>query len=356
MKQITLGTRVVTRNGPPYIIAEIGHNHGGSIETAEMLVRKAALCEVDGVKLQKRDNANLYTQERANRPHPDRKHGFGETYLAHREFLEFGAAEYNRLKRLAKELGVDFFATAFDEASVDFLEEVGVGIYKVASGDVTNVQLLDYIARLGKPMIVSTGACTVDEIRLAYDTVLRHHDQLVLLHCVAKYPTKMQDVNLMRIKKLEQEFPDALIGYSGHDHGTLAPVIASTLGAVVFEKHFTHDHGAKGTDHGFSLDIPEMYKQVQELRDVPVALGNPDVELQTFEWDARRSMGKSLYLAHAQKAGHVLKAEDIVRKSPGGGLPPYKLDEIIGRQLAVDLEEEALLSIDQLVPASVATR
>ncbi len=354
MKQITIGNTVITEEGPAYFIAEIGHNHQGNLEKAEEMIVVAAKCGVQAVKLQKRDNRSLYTKAFYDRPY-DNENSYGATYGEHREFLEFGAGQYAHLKRLANQHGVEFLATAFDQPSADFLEDIGVNVYKIASGDLTNTPLLAYIAKLGKPMIVSTGASTLREVRRAHDTVRQYNDQLVFLHCVARYPAEYADLNLRRISLLQREFPDVLVGYSDHHPGIEPVGFARMLGAVVFEKHFTLNRGWKGTDHGFSLEPTGLQKQIELLQHIPIALGREDVEMQSFESDPRRKMGKSLYTARPLKAGHILTMADIVLKTPADGLPPYCLEEIIGQTLVTDLNEETLIRPESLVKVSVPT-
>lgn len=347
MKEITVGKSRVSQAGPCYIIAEVGHNHQGSLDTALQMIKVAAAMGANAVKFQKRDNKRLYTKAMYEKPY-ENENSFGATYGQHRERLEFGMEEYRVLKRCAEEHGVEFLVTAFDEASVDFLEELGVSAYKTASADVTNTPLLTYIARLGKPLFVSTGAATLDEVRLAYRAITKYHDDVCLLHCTSGYPTEYEHLNLRVIVTLKQEFPHAIIGYSGHDTGILAPSVAYMLGATVVEKHFTLNRAWKGTDHGFSLEPTGLFKVVRDLRRIDIILGSGVKEVQEFEWQARIKMGKSLYAARDLAAGTVLRREDIVLKSPGGGVPPYRLDEFVGKRLCRDVHEEELLADEHI--------
>lgn len=235
---------------------------------------------------------------------------------------------------------MEFMCTAFDAPSVDFLEALDVSAYKTASADITNTPLLEYIAKTGKPMFVSTGAARLDEIRLAYEKMNKHNDKICLLHCTSGYPTEYEDLNLSVISTLKREFPNAIIGYSGHDNGILAPSLAFMLGATVFEKHFTLNRAWKGTDHKFSLEPTGFYKMVRDLQRVTVSLGNGEKELQPFEADARKKMGKSLYAARTLRAGDVICAEDVDVKCPGGGLELYYFDHIVGKRLLVDLPDD----------------
>lgn len=338
-KSFSFGNSTVSEDGPCYVIAEIGHNHQGELDKALQLVRVAASMGANAVKFQKRDNRALYTKEMYDKVY-ENPNSYGDTYGEHRDYLEFGLDEHKALLESAAQHHVDFLSTPFDEPSVDFLEDLGAPAYKIASGDLTNTPLLQYIARLGKPMFVSTGAATMDEIQLAYDTVLKHNDQLCILHCTSGYPAEYDTLNLRMIPTLKKAFPEAIIGYSGHDLGILAPAIAYMLGAAVVEKHFTMNRAWKGTDHKFSLEPTGMHKMVRDLERVDMMLGDGVKHILDFEWEARKKMGKSLYTAHPLKAGTIVSEQDIVLKSPGGGLPPYRLSDIVGKKLLTDLAEE----------------
>lgn len=347
MKEIRFGKSVISENGPCYVIAEIGHNHQGNLETALEMIRVAATCGVNAVKFQKRENRKLYTKTMYERPY-DNENSYGPTYGAHREFLEFGWDAYVKLKKYAEEHNVELMCAPFDFESVDFLNKLGITSFKFASGDLTNIPLLTYAAKLGKPLFISTGAADMAEVRRAYEAVRKVNDQIVLLHCTCGYPTEYENLNLRVIETMKREFPDAIIGYSGHDNGVLAPVIGYMLGARVVEKHFTLNHAWKGTDHKFSLEPIGMTKQVRDLKRLVVSLGDGKKEFKPFEKDARLKMGKSLYLARPMKKGQALGREDIAIKSPGGGLAPYVLEEVVGKRLIADMNEETLLAWEHL--------
>jgi N-acetylneuraminate synthase/sialic acid synthase len=347
MKKIRFGRSVVSDKGQCYFIAEIGHNHQGDMEIAQKMIKVAASCGVQAVKFQKRDNKNLYTKAFYDKLY-DNENSYGTTYGEHREYLEFNRDQYVELKKCAEENNVEFIVTAFDFNSVDFLEDLGVTSYKIASGDITNTPLLTYVAKIGKPMFVSTGAASLDEVKIAYETVLTYNKKLCLLHCTAGYPTEYHDLNLGVIKTFKKEFPQAIIGYSGHDNGILAPVIAYMLGARVVEKHFTLNHAWKGTDHKFSLETEGLRKQVRDLRRLDISIGDGIKVFQDFEKDARLKMGKGIYTSRPLEAGTIISWEDVCFKSPAMGMPPYMADKIIGKRLKVDLEEEAAISLEHL--------
>jgi N-acetylneuraminate synthase/sialic acid synthase len=187
VRKLVIEGREISDDSDSYVIAEIGHNHQGSLKTAKELFIAAKECGVDAVKLQKRDNRSLFTREMYDKPY-ENENSFGKTYGEHREFLEFGLAEYRELQQFARELGLAFFATAFDFKSADFLAELETPAFKIASGDLRNIPLLKYVAAFQKPVIVSTGGGTMDDVRRAYDAMMPVNPQLAILQCTAGYP------------------------------------------------------------------------------------------------------------------------------------------------------------------------
>tara|TARA_B100001964_G_scaffold145792_1_gene160500 strand:- start:8562 stop:9608 length:1047 start_codon:yes stop_codon:yes gene_type:complete len=345
MKSFSFGNSVVSKEGPCYVIAEIGHNHQGNLDTALKMIKIAASYGVQAVKFQKRENKSLYTKAFYNKLY-DNENSFGTTYGEHREHLEFGRNEYKKLKKCAEKNGVEFMATPFDFKSVDFLKKLGVTCYKTASGDISNLPLLEYIAKLGKPMFVSTGASSLEEVRMAYKTIIRFNDKLCLLHCTAAYPAEYHDLNLHVIETFRREFPKAIIGYSGHDNGILASILAYMLGATVVEKHFTMNRSWKGTDHKFSLEPEGLRKQVRDLRRVDVSLGDGKKVLRGYEKDARMKMGKGVYASRPLSAGTTITPDEICFKTPGSEMPLHLVKKIINKKLKVDLEEESPISLE----------
>ena len=330
-----------------YVIAEIGHNHQGSLDKARELFREAKLAGAHAVKLQKRDNQGLYTRAAYNKPY-DNENSFGSTYGEHREFLEFGRKEYRELQKLASELGVDFFATAFDLASADFLQELDVPAYKIASGDLKSTPLLQYVASFGKPVIISTGGAVIDDVQRAYDTIMPINPQLAILQCTAGYPAAFEELDLRVIGTFRERFPDAVIGFSSHDNGISMPVAAYMLGARIVEKHFTLNRTSKGTDHAFSLEPVGLRKMVRDLERTHKALGNGVKKIYESEKAPITKMGKSLVVARDLPSGHLLGRADIVMKSPGGGIPPYELENVLGRVTLRPLKEDDFLTFEVL--------
>jgi N-acetylneuraminate synthase/sialic acid synthase len=347
-----IGSTVIRDDSPCYVVAEIGHNHQGSVEQAKRLFDEAKRCGADAVKLQKRDNRSLYTADFYNKPY-ENENSFGPTYGSHREALEFGRSEYEELKAYADEIGIAFFATAFDLSSVDFLAELDMPAFKLASGDLTNTPLLRYVAEVGKPVIFSTGAGTLDDVRRAYDTIAEINQEVAVLQCTAGYPAEWAELDLRVVGTYRELFPNSIVGFSGHDNGIAMAVVAYVLGARIVEKHFTLNRALKGTDHRFSLEPQGLRKMVRDLQRTYVALGDGTKNMYPSETEPATKMGKKLVAATDLVAGHTLKREDLAFKSPGDGLPPYELDRLVGRTLRHPVGRDTALTfelLEELIP------
>jgi len=339
MRKLTIDGKVIQDDGDCYVIAEIGHNHQGKLETAKEMFKAAKECGADAVKLQKRNNRELFTKAGYEKPY-DNPNSYGDTYGEHREFLEFGGIEYKELMDYADEIGVTFFSTAFDFSSADFLAKLDMPAFKIASGDLKNIPLLTHIAGFQKPMILSTGGGTMEDVNRAYDAIMPINQLLCILQCTAGYPADFDQLNLSVITTFRERFPNLTIGLSSHDNGIAMAVAAYMLGARVIEKHFTLNHTWKGTDHAFSLEPIGFRKMVRDLERVKVAIG--DGVKQTYESEKKPiiKMGKKLVAARGLPAGYTIRREDIALKSPGDGLPPYEMDKVIGRVTRQELNED----------------
>ena len=352
MGELVVDGKVITRDGPAYVIAEIGNNHQGDVEKAKALIHTARECGVDAVKFQKRDNRVLYTRAFYDAPY-DNENSYGATYGEHREFLELPKSDWFELAQYSREEGVAFVAAAFDEPSADLMAELDIDAFKFASGDLLNVPFLRYVAAFGKPMFLSTGGGTLEDIDRAVDAILVANEQLCVLHCTAAYPADVEDLNLSVITALREHYPELVIGLSDHHNGIAMAPVAFMLGARVFEKHFTLNHAWKGTDHAYSLMPDGMRRFVRDLQRVPVALGDGVKRRLPSEERPLEKMGKQLVAARELPAGHVLAQGDLLVKSPAdGGLPPYELDDLLGRKLVRALALEQAVAADDLEPAT----
>jgi N-acetylneuraminate synthase/sialic acid synthase len=347
MRKLVINGRTIDDTTDCFTIAEIGHNHQGKLKTCMEMFKVAKECGADAVKLQKRDNKSLYTQTAYEKPY-ENENSYGATYGEHREALEFGESDYRELRAYAQEIGVTMFATAFDFPSVDFLAKLQIPAFKVASGDLKNIPLLTYMAQVGKPIILSTGGGTMEDVNRAYDAIMPINPQLCLLQCTAGYPAAFEELNLKVITTFRERFPQTLVGLSSHDNGIAMAVAAYMLGARVVEKHFTLNHTWKGTDHAFSLEPIGFQKMVRDLKRVRVAMGDGVKRVYESEITPMTKMGKQLVTARDLPAGHAIRREDIAIKSPGGGLQPYEIDKVIGRTTRVALKTDDPITFEAL--------
>jgi len=346
-RELGIGPSTIKDENTCYVIAEIGHNHQGDLQKAKDLFKAAAECGVNAVKLQKRDNKTLFTKAGYGRPY-DNRNSFGATYGEHREALEFGKNEYVELKTYANELGVAMFSTAFDIPSADFLADLDMPAYKLASGDLKNTPLLKHVAKIGKPMIISTGGATMEDVQRAYDAIMPINEELAILQCTSSYPANYEDLNLRVVTNYREAFPETVIGLSDHENGIAMATAAYILGARIVEKHFTINHTWKGTDQAFSLEPSGMRKLVRNLRRVHIALGDGIKRVAPSEVEPMAKMGKKLVAAHSLAVGHVLVEKDIAMKSPGGGLHPYEMENVIGKTVKQHLNEDDAILFENL--------
>lgn len=338
-RELTVDGTRIHDGGECYVIAEIGHNHQGDLEQCKRMFDVAKECGANAAKLQKRDNRAMFTKAMYESPYVHRN-SYGATYGEHREKLEFGRPEYEELIRHAKKIGITFFSTAFDIPSADFLAELDMPAYKIASGDLINIPLLRHVARIGKPMIISTGGATMDDVVRAYRVIMPINPQLCILQCTSGYPAEFEELNLRVISTFRERFPDVVIGLSSHDNGISMAPVAYVMGAGVVEKHFTLNRAAKGTDHAFSLTPEGLHRMVRDLRRAHQALGDGVKRCYESEKAPLYKMQKKLVAARDLPAGHILATDDIAIKSPNDGLPAYEFDNIVGMRLAAPLKAD----------------
>lgn len=338
----------ITDESKPFVIAEIGHNHGGSVEHCKKLFTLAWESGANAVKLQKRHNKNLYTAALYAAPY-DNRNSYGATYGAHREALEFGMSEYQELKTYAEGLGLYFFATPFDFDSVDFLCNLKVPFFKIQSGDIQNIPLIEYIAKKKKPIILSTGGAEFEDIVRAVTSLRAYGANFSLLHCVGLYPTKAQNLRLYLIPVLKSLYKDIVIGFSSHYDGILGPLMAYLNGARIIEVHFTDSRSNKGSDHSLSLTpqgVKELIHYIEETRQIFKG-NNKVIQKRQDERDGStlKKLMKSLYFRRDMQVGDVVRMEDLTIKSPyeKEGIGVYMLSKIINTTLRVDVKEGQLV-------------
>ena len=332
----------VKNSGPVLVIAEAGLNHNGSVEMAKRLIDSAVLAGADVVKFQKRTVDKLAVGEVLD-AEDGRFPEFGKTYREIREHIEFDADEFRELKDYCDQRGVEFLCTAFDTDAVDFLEALGVEGYKLASHSLGNLPLLEYVAEIGKPAILSTGMCDLGEIDTAVSIFTSREAPLLLLHCVSAYPTPMDKCNLSMINVLSERY-DVPVGYSGHELGYLPTLAAVARGARAIERHITLDSAMMGFDHKLSLEPNQLFSMIRDIRDISATLGDGQKAVSDVEQITRDKYHVSMVSAVDIPAGAELTPEMVVYMNPGTGIPPKSAHSILHRKAAKDIKVDTLLS------------
>jgi N-acetylneuraminate synthase len=313
-----------------YVIAEIGINHNGDIEQAKQLIAAAVASGANAVKFQVRDLDAIYTEAILADP---LKAEQGTQYLLaqlRKTLLSFD--QYAELAQYARQFDADFFATPFDTKSADFLNELGIELFKIGSPDFTNLPLIEHVAGFGKPLILSTGMATESEIREVAAHLRASNTDFSLLHCSSTYPAAPTDINLLFMDRL-RELASRTYGYSGHEIGYAPTLAAVARGARIIERHITFDRSAEGPDHRASLTPDEFRMMVDAIRDVERVLGVPEKRISQGELNNRLSLAKSLVAARDLAAGHVLQQDDFDVRSPAKGMSPLLMPQLIGETL-----------------------
>lgn len=267
----TIGTTRIDEAGPAWVIAELSGNHGGSVDQACRLIQMAGACGASAVKLVKRTNQTLYTCALLAQPYHS-EHAYGPTYGTHREALEFGRDAYLQCREVADLHHLTLFATAYDEAALEFLVELDMPAIKIHSGGLTDEPLLRAAAQTGRPLLVSTGGGTVADMDRAH-TLLQHSPH-AFLHCTAAYPLLPQEANLRTIMTMRRRYPDTVIGFSSHSPGIMCSLVAYAFGARIIEHHITLNRASKGSDQAFSLERKGLQTLVEDLGKLRLALGD----------------------------------------------------------------------------------
>jgi len=344
----TVQGRWIGDDAPCFIVAEGGLNHNGDVNIALKLAAEAKRFGADAIKFQKRTIRKILTREAYDRPYVN-ENSYGVTYGEHREKLELSKGDWDRLFEYCRSIRLLCFASPWDEDSVDFLMSFDLPLFKVASADLTNLPLLRYIASKGCPVLLSTGMSTIDEVDVAVSTVQEINPDLGIMHCVSAYPFEAELANLRVIQTLAARYPDAVVGYSGHEKsGLVVSLAAVTLGAKIIERHFTLDHTMRGPDHAASLEVGGFSQLVESIRKVESALGDGVKRIHPFELPVRQKLAKSVTAACHIPRGTVLARDMLIMKSPGTGLSGWNMDRLSGRVAQLTLNEDEQLPPEAL--------
>lgn len=333
---------------PVFIIAEAGVNHNGSLDIAFELVDAAKEAGADAVKFQTFRAESLATSSAHKAAYQERTTDTSETQFQMLKRLELDADAHGKLIVHCREVGIQFLSSPFDMESADLLEKLDVPLFKIPSGEITNLPYIGHIGGKGRPIILSTGMATLGEVEDAVK-ILRDSNakDITLLHCVTEYPAPYDEINLRAMHTLSTAFR-LPVGYSDHTSGIEIAVAAVALGATVIEKHFTLDRNLPGPDHAASLEPSELKQMVSSIRHVEAALGNGIKEPAKCELPNISVARKSLVASRPLRAGQQIGAEDLAIKRPGNGIPPRQQQDIVGRTLRSDIQKDELFRWDHL--------
>ncbi len=344
----TIWNKIIDSN-KVFIIAEAGVNHNGSFETAKKLIDAAILSGASAVKFQTFCAKSLVSPKAPKADYQKEDSLVNESQLDMLLKLELKNDEWLKLYEYCKDKGTIFMSTPFDKESVDFLDNMGMEVFKISSGEVTNLPLLEYIASKKKPIILSTGMATLSEIETALKAIKDSGTkEIALLHCVSNYPAKPEDINLLAMNTLAKTF-NVPVGYSDHTLGIEIAIGAVALGACIIEKHFTLSNALEGPDHKLSLMPNELEALADSIYKVKSALGNADKKLGSSETYMASIVRRSLTAACDIKAGTFLEEQFIAIQRPGTGLSPSKINFLIGRKAKTDIAKGTLLSEAMLI-------
>jgi len=341
MPEMKIGDRLIGGGHPTYIIAEIGVNHNGILDYALQLIDAAVRSGADVVKFQKRNLKRLYPKKYLDNANVGEKNL--NYLLPILQQVELSNEDFHRIVAYCEQKGVTFMCSAFDEDSADFVESLGVPAYKVASADMINLPLIDYLIKKDKPIIVSTGMSRWEEVLITVEFLQERKADFALLHCNSAYPASFGDINLRFMERL-REF-GVPVGYSGHERGISVSTVAAALGASIIERHITLDRTMDGPDHAASLEPHGFDKLVRDIRQVELAMGTGKEKFFTMgEILNREVLAKSLVAARRIEPGDEVTREMIAVKGPGQGLSPQRYTELVGRvvERVIEVDEPFL--------------
>ncbi|WP_340153105.1 N-acetylneuraminate synthase [uncultured Marivirga sp.] len=333
------------------IIAEAGVNHNGDFEKAKELIRVAAEAGADFVKFQTFKANNIVSKEALKAVYQSENMGDEDNkQYAMLKRLEMPEFWYSELIQYSNELGIEFLSTAFDEPSIDFLNDL-ISLYKIPSGEITNKPYLQHIASKNKPVVLSTGMADIQEINDAVKVLIEaglDKSKLKVLHCNTEYPTPMSDVNLKAMLHIRKEL-GVDIGYSDHTLGIEVPIAAVALGATLIEKHFTLDREMPGPDHKASLEPEELKHMIQSIRNIELAMSGTGIkEPSKSETPNKVIARKSIHIRDDADGGLILKKEHLIMKRPGDGISPMQVDDVLGKKLITSLSADSKLKWEYL--------
>lgn len=335
-------------NNHTLIIAEVGVNHNGSLDTAKKLIDAAVEAGVDIIKFQTFKADSLVSKDAKKAEYQKKNIGDSDdSQYQMLKKLELSDAEHQELVAYCQQKNIQFWSTAFDLESIDFLHQLGLSLWKIPSGEITNYPFIKKIASFHEPVIMSTGMCDELDITNALEVLQKnglHKDQITILHCNTQYPTPMQDVNLKAMLTIRRDF-GTKVGYSDHTQGIEVPIAAVALGAQVIEKHFTLDRNMLGPDHKASLEPQELKMMVKAIRNIEQALGTGVKQVSDSEKAniavARKSIVAKTFIKH----GETLTEDNLTVKRPGTGISPMRWEDVLGTKATKDYQPDEMIQL-----------
>lgn len=345
---IKIGNKTIGNGHTSFIIAEAGVNHNGDIQLAKKLIDKAVEAGVDAIKFQTFKSENLVTGYASMAKYQKDNIGSEDSQFNMLKKLELSFDEFIKLKEYCDKRNIIFMSTPFDFESADFLNSIGVEAFKIGSGDLTNIPLLEHISKYKKPIILSSGMATLGEIEDAIISLKNAGmEEVAVLHCTSNYPAAIDTINLKAMNTIKDAFK-IIGGYSDHTVGITIPIAAAALGADIIEKHFTLDKAMEGPDHKASLDPEELKKMVISIRKIETAMGNGIKMFSSSEIDTMSVARKSIVAAKNIKQGEIITLKDLAYKRPGNGLSPKCYKNILGKKANKDIKEDEQITLDML--------
>lgn len=347
MKTIKISNKPVGEGYPTFIIAEAGVNHNGKLEQAKKLIDIAVEAGADAVKFQTFKSENLVSSNLENADYVKKNIGKKLTQSEMIKSLELKYEEFKELKNYCDKKGIIFLSTPHSFDAIDFLEDL-VPAYKFGSGDITNMPALKHAAKKGKPIILSTGMSTLNEVKFAIDAIKSEgNNQIITLHCTTDYPCPIKEVNLRAMITMQKEL-DCLVGYSDHTSGIITPIVATALGAVIIEKHFTIDKNLPGPDHKASLEPDELKRMVNKIRETEEILGSYEKKPTKSEEKIMNLVRKSIVAIKEIEKGTIINKNMIAVKRPGVGVSPSQIDKIIGKKAKRTIAKDEIFQADMV--------
>lgn len=349
VNKIKIGNYEIGNGNKPFIIAEAGVNHNGKISEAIKLAKKAKQIGAHCIKFQtfKTEDLLLPNTQRAKYQKKNTRSSSSQNLMLKK--LEFNDNDFKKIFEYCKKIGIEFMSTPYSLKDVDFLDKLGVNAFKLSSMHLSEPYFIKYVLKKNKPLILSTGMSSLKDINYILDCIKNEKNQkIILLHCTTDYPTKIDDINLLGINSLKNEF-NYLVGLSDHSKDNMASIMSIALGSSVIEKHFTLDKKNPGPDHSSSLDPKEFSKLIDDINKATKTLGSSVIKLTDSEKINSKIMKRSIVVSHDIVKGKKITKNDIICKRPAGGLEPKYFEKLIGKKIKKNLKKNSYIYMKDVI-------